>query len=60
MSKIFVHSFVIDIATTSGITRFRWTGDGRQLRKVIAQRVPDWSQAWAIVDGTGNVSTLYR
>ena len=61
MSEIFVHSFVIDVATTRGMTRFAWVGDGRKLRQVIAARVPTWAQAWVVVDGVASqVSTLYR
>ena len=61
MRKIFVHSFVIDVATTRGITRFSWAGDGRKLRQVIAGKISDWQQAWVIVDGrSSQVSTLYR
>ena len=61
MRKIFVHSFVIDVATTRGITRFSWMGDGRNLREIITGKISDWLQAWVIVDGrSSQVSTLYR
>ena len=61
MGKIFVHSFVIDVATTRGMTRFTWMGDGRKLRQIIADKVADWQQAWVIVDGrSSQVSMLYR
>ena len=50
MAKIFHHSFIIDIATTRGMSRFAWTGDGRNLRKFITGKVSDWQQAWVIID----------
>ena len=59
MAKIFHHSFIIDIATTRGMSRFHWTGDGRKLRKVITARVSDWQQAWVIIDKNELAVTIY-
>ena len=60
MRKIFVHSFIIDIATRSGMNRIRFTGDGRDLTKIITDKIPSWRQAWIFADGNDKPSIKYR